>query len=477
MPMHSLLHSETRQSGRPLTPGTVGRGVRLEAQALDAAYDTFAGFLNPPLPPYLPPPHQPLPKRLPHQPSYVPPVHRERLAAVRPALPPAPNAGLFFGSLTKPPTLLPLSAEVDARPLGQQSVERHEQRLHARLHMLSERQLARLNASLPPRQQRTLHEHLEATQLALPAIERPMRTSQSTPALPDASASKPAGARLPALSPAPTGRFALPPTHVSPDHGNKKAVGFTMAQRQARGPAGALRPPPEPEPEPEPEMVRLLVKAVDMPGGGCEILLEIEISEHLPEGEPAPMTPVPNTALKPKVAQKPKVASSAKMARVLPPPQPQPPQPPTPGCVARLSATTVELPSGGCHVRLDIAVSEGPHASPSSAKLPKRRSLGRSPSRDRKAGLSPETPGGRRAWGASSHALPMAVGADGEHFWRPPPVEFDGLAAKQVVVALRESLCRCPSRALEHFTVFDVGNTGHVSRADFHSCVRSHDRP
>lgn len=473
------------------TEGADVRGA-LRAAA-DLTYSSVASFFNVPAPQLIRHPH-----------SQVPPAQRERLAAVRAPPPQAPNASLFFGSLLRPPPSLPaLNAELDGLPLGQQSVQRHEQRLHARLHSLSEHQLSRLESSLPARVRRQLHAQLEAANVMLPAIERrdggikvsrswhddldaliverqihsTMRTSKSAKAI-----SKSTG-RLPSLSP--SSLAPLPPAD------KRKAPGFEKANASAPHGAskslGALKAAKEAGHITVEEYASQSLATLKAAKEAADITVEeygsalsklrreqqreeaareqrAEAARELEETTAPPLarllmktlglpTGVCHVFLEFDVDHLDEARASADPAAM--PPVPPPAVPPPSVYRARLSMLPIELASGMCPIRLEISVEDLGVTEPGVVALADsahntNRSPNRSPTR-------------------SPTRSPPQAGA--EQPWRPPPIDTDGLTDEQVVTVLRRSLCRCAGRTLEHFATFDAKNLGSVSRAEFHKGV------
>jgi len=461
-PALGALLSETRQAGGPsLSSDVLDRAAFLDRTAAELTHNSVLNFINTPAQ---------AARRSVQAPAYVPPVQRDQLAAVRAPPPQAPNAGLFFGSLARVAHLPAPDAELDGRPLGHQSVQRHEQRLHARLNSLSEQQLSRLDASLPPRLRRQLHVQLEAAHVTLPSIKPRnaaapnIRASKSTPALctPMPPSTRPPPGRLPSLP----GYPALP----NPPSGNKRADGYAMARSSAQGPTASSQILPMlPPPPPCKDEIHLLTKTVESPMGGCWVFLEIDVPDSLGARQgPAPASSASAHALGLTV-------EDAEAEGLPPQPLPaSPPASPPAGCVAKLTTTAIKRSSGDCHVRLEIALYEpdapysvGPSIQQPSSPVQRAARVdgGRSPHR------SPHRSPQRSP--ASACIQPKTGHVDSEHAWRPPRVDATGRPLEEALLMLRHSLCRCAGRALEHFTALDTRSTGSLSRSEFHSGVHA----
>lgn len=468
--------------------------------AADLTYSSVASFFNVPAPQLIRHPH-----------SQVPPAQRERLSAVRAPPPQAPNASLFFGSLLRPPPSLPaLNAELDGLPLGQQSVQRHEQRLHARLHSLSEQQLSRLESSLPPRVRRQLHAQLEAANVILPAIERrdggfkmsrswhddldaliverqgrgTMRASKSATAI-----SRSTG-RLPSLSSA--SLAPLPPADKRKAAGLEKAHASTPHGASPQGASkslGALKAAKEAGQITVEEYASQSLATLKAAKEAGDITVE-EYGSALSKLRREQQREVAAREQRAEAARELEETTAPPLARLLmktlglptggchvfleidvdhldearasadpaatapvPPPTVAPPS----GYRARLSMVPIELASGLCPIRLEISVEELGVTEPGVFAL-----AGSAPTTQHNATRSPNR---------SPIRSPIRSPAGGEQPWRPPPIDTDGLTDEQVVTVLRRSLCRCAGRTLEHFATFDAKNLGSVSRAEFHRGV------
>ena len=506
------LRAEARQSGVPYNDrsleaiSALARAAAMDQQATDIAATSVVNFIgaNGPRMQYFPrghpaepPAHLPV-ARLPAQPvreaEEVPQPHPTNASAAifapaedwddRTYLSPFPSGfdgrkrSVILGKSISAPALPALPAA--GRPANQGGVPASEARLHARLGALNPQQVALLEKTLPPRLQRSLHAQLEAAQLGDAANSATAATVPSffAPSLPSLASLAPAAPSLV--------RAQLPAVHT------------TRGTGPAVGDVGSLSSPPPPKPK------RVIFAAPSSVDGSATSPADASYHSHPGATSVGPgATTTPGCRGRTSAVRA--IASSPMGSKCSPAGEKDGSLSYAP-VAAPQKAGAAEVDLGEViGVRIDVTASpddESPRACVSlvftnQAHKPVEGGSAGAVGVD-VAGAGAASSGGAagRGGGVRHRAVKLARahrhqrskerarvsspkpsphrGGGEDQPWQLAPLVVDAKSKEAVVTELREALCKCAGRVVEHFNAFDHLGQGYVDRCEI---VRDCERP